>query len=119
MRLIHKVRKALQTTGGLYALTDLAHLRAAARAGHLKVWGRDDSILIGVVDEYPRKRVLRFFLAAGTLDVVLRLAEEAYVWGREHGCTDAMFIGRRGWARALADEGWEEMPKVRLFTKRL
>lgn len=86
--------------------------------GDAQLWVRGDGMIVTEIIDYPQLRVLQFWLAAGTLDDVLELAEEAYAWGESIGCTRAAFLGRRGWAKPLVEHGWEES-NLRYFTKEL
>lgn len=75
--------------------------------GHAQVWADGDrALLITEIHEYPRARILHFWIAAGELERVVRLSRRAIEWGRSRGCVRASLAGRHGWTRVLAREGW-------------
>ena len=95
----NKIRKALQSVGNTVTMADLA---LAAEGGNIRAWFEGDSVLVAGVHH----DALVFHLAVGDLQEVLSMREEAFEWGREHGATRAVFIGRRGWTKPLLDLGW-------------
>jgi hypothetical protein len=100
---IEKLTEALALAGGTHTLADVV---AQLDAGTAQFWADGDSCLVTEVVDAPRKRVLRFWLAAGELEPCLALSRKALEWGREQGCEIATFTGRRGWERVLGAEGW-------------
>lgn len=86
--------------------------------GTAKLWETPNSVVITQVVQYPQRRVMQFWLAAGDLTELLELAPTMYEWGKQQGCSHAVFTGRRGWTKPLAAQGWEPSPLVQ-FTKEL
>lgn len=76
------------------------------RLQRAQLWEGAKSIIVTEVQDYPRARILHFWLAAGDLDEVIALSHIAMDWGRANGCERATLAGRRGWERALKSEGW-------------
>lgn len=71
-------------------------------------FGRDDAVIVVTVKVYPAGAVeLHGLVAAGALDGILTLIEEAESWGRAHGCTFACIASRPGWQRVLRGRGYE------------
>lgn len=106
-----KIRKALRSVGNTVTLTDLA---IVAETGKVRGWTEENSILIAGVHH----DALVFHLAAGDLKEVLSMLEGAYEWGREHGATRAVFIGRRGWVKSLVEElGWAVTGSLLLYER--
>lgn len=101
--MIGGLQKALDLSGGTHTLKDVMEQIAA---GDAQLWTADDAVIVTEVHQTPRKRVLHFWLAAGELKAVIRLSRKALEWGRDEGCEQASLIGRRGWEKALASEGW-------------
>lgn len=101
----NKLKLALDRGGGTHDLEDLAQ---QIRDGSAQLWVEDGACLVTEVQDTPRKRVLRFWLAAGELEPVVALSRKVLAWGKEQGCEMATLVGRRGWVRALRDEGWSE-----------
>jgi hypothetical protein len=89
--------------GGTHTVSDL--LREVA-AGEAQLWQNEDAILVTQVVEEPRRKVLHFWVAAGDLDACVEMSRRVMEWGRSVGCDYATLTGRKGWLRALADEGW-------------
>lgn len=90
---------ALAHAHGTHALSDVREMVERREA---RFWAGRRAAMVTEVHEFPRMRVLHFWLAGGDLaelrDEMRPLAE---AWGREQGCTRATISGRRGWARAL------------------
>lgn len=105
-----KLEKALQMAGGTHTIADVG---AFIREGKAQLWYNEDGMIVTEIEFYPRDRVLNFWLAAGEKDGVLDLLDDIYEWARSVGCTRATFTGRKGWARILADDGWESSSLVK------
>lgn len=97
------LEEALDHGGGTH---DLGHVLAAVRSGMAQLWADGPCVIVTEVNDTPNEKELHFWLAAGTLDEVVALSNKVMEWGREVGCTVATLCGRRGWAKALANEGW-------------
>lgn len=71
-------------------------------------FGRNDAVIVITVKVYPMGAVeLHGLVAAGALEGILALIEEAESWGRAHGCDFACIASRPGWQRVLKDRGYE------------
>lgn len=71
-------------------------------------FGRPDAVIVIALKLYPMGAVeLHGLVAAGGLEGILALIEEAEDWGRAHGCTFACISSRQGWQRVLKDRGYE------------
>jgi hypothetical protein len=104
MGLAEKIAKALRLAGDTHTPDDLAEACARGRA---RAWVENESVVVAEVFDYPQKRVVNFWLAAGDLEDCLTAYRRAERYYRdEMGCTRATFTGRRGWAKPLAAEGW-------------
>lgn len=106
--------EALDLAGNTHTLADVA---AMIRAGRAQWWGNDRAGIVTEIVAYPRARSLRYWLVAGELPAVLGLAPGIEAWARGEGCTRAEAIGRHGWRRVLAGEGWR--PTCTVLTKEL
>jgi len=98
-----RLEKAIARDGG-YTLGDVLVEIQAQRA---KLWEAPGAVIVTQVHDFPRQRVLHFWLAAGELDALFELEKTVLEWGKGVGCTRATIAGRRGWARVLASRGWE------------
>lgn len=106
---------ALAHAGGTHGLADV---REMVSAGEAQAWPGARACLITTIEDDPRERRLLFWLAGGDLaELVNRLRPAAESWGREQGCRRALIIGRPGWERALAPEGYA--PLARIIAKEL
>ena len=101
--MIDKIREALEYGHGTHTVQDLM---TEVEQGHARAWVEQDNVIIARIEEYPQKRILCFWLAAGELEPLLEMAKEVYEWGREEGCDMARMIGRRGWKKPLQEHGW-------------
>jgi len=109
-----KLAEALEYASGTYTIKDVLD---AIECGKMQLWveeGDEDSLIVTEIHQYPRRRALQFFLAAGTLDGVKALRDRALAWGKEEGCDMALAVARFGWERTLMspDEGWSVKTKV-------
>lgn len=106
---------ALEYAEGTHSLEDI---REGVRKGSLQFWPGASSAVITQIAEYPRKRVLHFFLAGGNLAELEAMYPAILAWGAATGCDAAMLTGRKGWERTfLAREGWK--PSSVTFSKSL
>lgn len=101
------IDRALNFSGGTHTFDDVCQM---VSEGRLQYWPGPNSIVVTEIIEYPRKRTLHFFLAAGNvaeLEVMYPKIEE---WGRLHGCDSATLTGREGWVRSFLSrkEGWHQ-----------
>lgn len=106
-----KIEKALQTTGTIMTSEDLV---IAASEGHVRVFYEKQSLVVCSINS---QNALVFHVAAGDLADVLLAVEVAKAWGRDHGATRGVFIGRRGWSKVL--RGWSVTNKLYLYEQSL
>lgn len=104
-KLLDQLEEALEHGGGEHTLEDVA---TRIMEGEVQIWAESNAVLITEVLDLPQHRVLHFWLAAGVLEDVVALSHRVMTWGRGQDCTRATLHGRRGWVRALRDEGWNE-----------
>jgi hypothetical protein len=101
---------ALGYAGGTHTLGDVLE---TILAGGAMLHEREGAAIVTEFLEYPRRRVLNFWLATGELDAVIALSRELLERAKnEWGCQEAVFLGRRGWEKALTSEGWAREPMV-------
>lgn len=106
--MIHQYREliesALAYSGGTHTFDDVAQMVIEGKA---QIWPAQRGVAITEIIEYPRKRVLHVFLAAGELDQLLDMIQSAEDWGRTQGCTSLTMSGRFGWQRVLDKHGFK------------
>lgn len=106
-----QLKTALDHAGNTHTIQDVAEL---VLAGQAELWVEGDGLIITEIEEYPQGPVLRCWLAAGDMDDVLSLLPRVYGYGRWRGCEKVTMLGRKGWKRVLADEGWEDTNLVQM-----
>ena len=91
---------------------------ALVRAGEAQLWTSEHAAMITVIEDDPLERRLLIWLAGGDLDELVDvLRPRAEHWARGQGCRRVVVIGRAGWERALAPEGYA--PLARIIAKEL
>ena len=99
------IADALAYSGGTHEVEDVLE---GIRSGRMQLWPAKRGCAVTEIIEFPRKRVLHVFLAAGEMDQILDMLESAKEWGRQQGCTGFTIAGRKGWKRVLAKHGFVE-----------
>lgn len=97
---------------------DLIHIYDGLINTSFQLWSNDKCCVITEIIDYPKKRVLHIFLAGGSLEGIRALEEDAIQWAKSIGCTDFTLSGRKGWLRALKDNGWKDLNQ-HLMVKRI
>ena len=83
-------------------------LDAELTSGHAKAFGNDTAVIVVAVRIYPAgASELHGLVAAGSLDGILELIDEAEGWAAALGITFACIASRPGWARVLKSRGWQ------------
>ena len=98
------IESALAYSGGTHTFDDVVEMVIAGKA---QIWPAPRGVAITEIIEYPRKRVLHVFLAAGELDQLTDMIDSAREWGLTQGCTSMTMSGRMGWQRVLDKHGWK------------
>jgi len=75
--------------------------------GRYQFWQNDTCCVVTEVIDYPKRRVLHLFLAAGSMDGIRELEPEAVEWAKSIGCTALTLAGRIGWTKRLKSDGWD------------
>jgi hypothetical protein len=101
--ILDRLQEALDLAGNTHDQSDIAQM---IKDGRAQMFADENGIVITEVHEYPRVKVLHFWLAAGEKEAVIKQSHRAYEWARRIGCRKATLAGRKGWMRVLADEGW-------------
>jgi hypothetical protein len=109
------LQAALDHAGNTHELTDVEIM---VRDGDARFWAGRQAAMVTVIETAPRQRRLLIWLAGGSLsELVEDLRPAAEAWARRRGCQCALIVGRPGWERALALQGYA--PLARLIAKDL
>ncbi len=104
-RLSPLIRQALDKGNGTHLLEDV---EAGLESGLYQIWPAEDGVAITEILNFPRKKVLFFFLMAGKMEHILANAGKAEHVAQDLGCSSIMFNGRHGWLRSpLRQQGYE------------
>jgi hypothetical protein len=76
-------------------------------AGKYVFWPAGKSAAITEIHEFPRTKHMHIFLAGGDLDELRGMVPMFQSWARFNGCSKVTLCGRRGWERALKQQGWK------------
>lgn len=93
------VRNALRRTGD--DTYDLSDVLDCIQRGDAQWWPLPNAAIVTEIEDTPRKRILRYWLAGGDLKELIGQTIHIERWAREHGCTSAIIVGRGGWPRVL------------------
>lgn len=82
-------------------------LDAQIERGNMLAFGNDAAVIVVAVKQYPAGGTeLHGMVAAGELDAILLLIEEAEAWGRSCNVTFACIASREGWGKVLKQNGY-------------
>jgi hypothetical protein len=97
--------KALRFGGQTHTLDDVFN---AIDRGTMQLWAGEKSVIVTEIQDYPQRRLLCLFLAAGNMQELQEMLPEVLDWARASGCSGAFLNGRLGWMRSfLRHEGWK------------
>lgn len=103
--------KALRIGGNTHTRQDIAE---GIAKGRFQYFGDDECCVVTEIVEYPQKRVLHLFLAAGNLNKLL----EEYLpvvkqLAKDNGCTSITSVSRKGFLKRFPAYGFK--PKCITF----
>jgi hypothetical protein len=94
--------KALKLGGNTHTREDIAE---GIKSGRFQYWGDDECCVVTEIIQYPRKRVLHLFIAAGNLnrlfDVYLPKVKSFAI---DNGCSSLTSVSRKGFLRRFPPE---------------
>lgn len=105
-RLRPVIERALPYTHKTHELDDIVLMLVQGRA---RLWTTENSFCIVEKVVYPRQVNYHVFLAGGDMDELRGLHEQIIEVAKADGAEAVTLTGRRGWVRALAAWGWEEV----------
>lgn len=99
------IDEALAHAGGTHTFEDVLDL---ILSGDMLFWPGEKSCMVTEIVQYPRKRAMHVFLAAGDLDEIKAMEPDLRWFAKKLKCDGISLAGRRGWVRALKDIGFTE-----------
>jgi hypothetical protein len=87
---------------------------------HAQVFYNDLGVVVTQIEDTEvGHRLINIWVAAGEMDGVLPLLDEAVDWGESVGAVVAVSTGRRGWGRIpeIIEQGWK--PEMTLYTREI
>lgn len=99
------IEAALPYARGTHTIEDI---EAGIESGQFVFWAGPKSAVITEVLQYPRKRVLHYFLLGGDLRELVEFMEPRITaWAKSIGCNGVSGAGRKGFERVYAKSGFE------------
>jgi hypothetical protein len=95
------IAAALEYSGGTHTVADVAEM---IREGRAQFWPGLRSAIVTEINEYPRIKILNFFLAGGDIDELAIMSKFIENWAKMAGCQRITLVGRRGWERSFLKE---------------
>jgi hypothetical protein len=92
------IEAALAHAHGTHDLDDVLKI---VLSGEAQFWAFDDAAIVTEIIRYPKKTVLRFWLAGGNLETLTEAEPKIIKWSEQWGCQGVEIFGRKGWVRAL------------------
>jgi hypothetical protein len=99
------IEAALPYAGGTHTIEDLER---EILSGRMALIPRERSAFVVELIIYPRLKALHIFLAAGDLSELKAFDPHMDEIARSLGCSRVTIAGRKGFARALKDLGFQE-----------
>tara|TARA_R110000751_G_scaffold27264_1_gene72063 strand:- start:640 stop:1041 length:402 start_codon:yes stop_codon:yes gene_type:complete len=96
---------ALEASGGGYTVDDVL---SEVEQDHAIFYPTKLGAIVFRIVRYPRKRMLRIWLAGGDMESSIDLMLEAAEFhAAQHECDGIEVVGRRGWEKVLKPYGFE------------
>ena len=103
--------KALKIGGNTHTREDIA---AGIKSGRFQYWGDEDCCLVTEIVEYPQKKTLHLFIAAGDLSKLLEnYLPKIKKFAQENGCSALTSVSRKGFLKRFPAYGFR--PKCITF----
>ncbi|MCH1580843.1 MAG: hypothetical protein L7S55_09070 [Luminiphilus sp.] len=99
------IDQALEHAGGTHDFEDVLD---RILIGDMLFWPGKKSCMVTEIVQYPRKRAMHVFLAAGDLTEIKSMEPDLRTFAKKLQCDGLSLAGRRGWVRALKDIGFTE-----------
>jgi hypothetical protein len=94
--------KALKLGGNTHTRQDILD---GIKQGRFQYFGDDECCVVTEIIQYPQKRVLHLFIAAGKLDRLFEIyLPQVKQFARENGCTSLTSVSRKGFLKRFPPE---------------
>lgn len=70
-------------------------------SGQYQIWDGGTVATVTNWIEQPRYKAVNIFLAAGEMEQIFRIMDQAHTWAIKNGATRILWGGRPGWARKV------------------
>ena len=90
------IQAALDRDIGTHTIDDVWEL---IERGVAQLWPCENAAMVTVYEPYPRKTILRGWLAGGDLQEILDSVPRIEAWSLKSGCSGILVHGRDGWLR--------------------
>ena len=97
------IESALEYAGGTHDYSDIVH---GVENMAMFFWPAEKSCLVTEIVQYPKKRALHVFLAAGDLTEIKDMELSLQEFAKSLKCDAISLTGRNGWKRALNSMGY-------------
>tara|TARA_B110001454_G_C12533275_1_gene356197 strand:- start:203 stop:562 length:360 start_codon:yes stop_codon:yes gene_type:complete len=105
-RCVPWLKAALEKSGNTHTIWDVW---TKISEGHAQFWPSPTWAAVTQLADYPRRKVLRIWLAGGNLDDLVKEGLPiAYDFAQHHGCDSVEVEGRKGWAKKLKEHGFKQ-----------
>jgi hypothetical protein len=104
-------QKALDLGGNTHTVSDVID---GINRGRFQFWGDDECCVVTEIIQYPQKRELNLFLAAGDLALLLeKYLPQVKEFARQNGCHALVSVSRKGFLKRFPKYGFK--PKFVTF----
>ena len=100
-----KLQIALDHGGNTHSVEDVFE---ALESGQMQMLWKDNSGIVTMVSQYPRKRAMTVFLVFGDMDEAMTMQPQLVQMAKDMGCEFIEMSGRVGWSKVLPKYGWHK-----------
>jgi hypothetical protein len=99
----HRAHLEQALEGTFHTLQDVVQAVASGRA---QFWPGKQAAMVTEIDTISETKVLRVWIAGGDMEELKAMAPGIESWARLNECREVLVEGRKGWERALKDQGY-------------
>ena len=83
--------------------------------GNAQFWPGENSAVVTQIVNYPKKKVVHFFLAGGDIKELQDMEPGIIEWAKSQGCEAITLTGRPGWTRSFLNDIGYKCTQVQMF----